>query len=738
MRRTTLVVGLAVAVCAGASAAAEDDSPTPSSSTTRLDEIVVEAKKPISAASSDEIEYKTFELRPHDTLMEVLNNIPGLLVRQHQGGGKAPQWLIRGFNADHGTDFLVQADGVPVNLVSHGHGQGYADPNFVIPETLETLHVRKGPYFPELGDFDVAGALNMVTLTEFPEDFALGEFARFDRYRAVLGASPRIGPVKTLLAAQAYFSQGPFINDEHFRKYNAYMKFTLDPTPTSRVWAAGTFYSADWDASGQIPSREVSAGRLDRFGAIDPSEGGRTDREIVDIHYDARPTAADEWNAQAWMQRYTLKLYSNFTFYQDSVFQVSPGDLAANPGAFPTGFALDPRGDGLEQDDSRYVYGGQVRYSRYYELFGTPQATRVGLQMRADDIDVALYRQDDRSRYFTISTERVRERAYSAYVAQEIFFTDWIRFEGGVRSDTFTFDVRNQQPKGQNRRVPASFIPEQPINTNLKAFPIDGNETASQVSPKANLIITPRPQTDIYLNFGRGFHSNDARAAVQAEDDPDNTPLASALGAEIGARTKLLDRIDTSAAFWWLDLDSEIVFCGDCGTISDEPRQFDAGPASRRYGIDFTLLVPITDWLTGDYDLSWAHPRFKNGDNIPVAPTLLMNGGLTAAFANGFSASLRTKFLDDRPGTEDGRYPARGFGTTDLITKYRWKQVELGFDVLNIFNQDWQEAVFIDTSCTLREARNAVAQGRFCASPNDAHFTPGDPTVVRGRVTIFF
>ena len=256
----------------------------------RLEEVVVEAKKPVSAASSDEINARTFELRPHETLQEVLNNVPGLIVRQHQGGGKATQYLIRGFNADHGTDFLVTVDGLPVNLVTHAHGQGYADANFIIPETIETLQLRKGPYFPSCGDWRRPARSTSSPRSPSTRTSSSPKAGSFDRMRYVAGVSPKLGGVQTLLATQAYYSNGPFENDEHFARYNGYAKLSVDPTADSRLWAAATIYQGDWDGSGQIPGRGVSAGWLDRFGAIDPTEGGRTDRENLDLHYDWTPT----------------------------------------------------------------------------------------------------------------------------------------------------------------------------------------------------------------------------------------------------------------------------------------------------------------------------------------------------------------------------------------------------------------------------------------------------------------
>lgn len=708
---------LVAAACLGAAAGAHEQP---------LDEIVVEAKKPVSAASSDEINAQTFELRPHETMQDVLNNVPGLIVRQHQGGGKATQYLIRGFNADHGTDFLVTLDGVPVNLVSHGHGQGYADANFIIPETLETLRLRKGPYFADLGDLAVAGALDLVTKDTFDENFFLAEGGSFDRMRYVAGASPRLGAVKTLLAGQAYYSNGPFENEEHFARYNAYAKLTLEPSHHHELSLAGSVYAGDWDASGQIPQREVSAGRLDRFGAIDPTEGGRTDRENADLHWDWRPSSVDAFSFQAYASRYKLRLWSNFTFFQDTglrFFEDPAGEIVdTRNGPLPAGAVALP-GDGIEQNDFRWLYGGRGRYTRAWNLL-VPMVTSLGVETRNDDIDVAVHRQVKRERFFTVSKVNVVERSVGAYWSQEIFFTSWLRFEGGIRGDNFRFTVKNR-------------LPRQPPDPDFDPVPIEGASSDSIVSPKANLVITPAPNTDVYLNFGTGFHSNDARGVIQArqEGDADFVPLARALGYELGSRTRLRDRVDLAAALWLLDLESEIVFCGDCGTIErDAGGSFAAAGATRRWGVDFETRIRLTRWLTADYDLSWADPRFENGDAIPIAPTLFMNGGLTAEFPNGFSAAWRARYLDDRPGTEDRSVPARGYFVMDLLARYRWRHLEASLALLNLADFDWQEAVFVDTSCTRREA---AGRGR-CPSAPDVHFTPGDPFGVRAGLTVFF
>lgn len=292
LTRELVLVGILVCLAGGVSA--EEETGGTEKSKSNIEEIIIEAKRPVSAASSDEIRAEDYELRPHATTQEILNNIPGLVVAQHQGGGKATQWLIRGFDADHGTDIAVFVDGLPVNLVTHAHGQGYADLNFLIPETVERFQLYKGPYFAELGDFDTAGAINFVTKEETKENLALAEGGYFDLQRYVFLASPKIAEnVKTLTSGQLRTFNGPFENPEHFHQYNGFAKVTYEPSPDVKLSTSATVYQAGWHGSGQVPRREVLAGTLDRFGSIDPTEGGRdSDRENLDVHYEWKPSAS--------------------------------------------------------------------------------------------------------------------------------------------------------------------------------------------------------------------------------------------------------------------------------------------------------------------------------------------------------------------------------------------------------------------------------------------------------------
>jgi hypothetical protein len=795
----------APAADAGAPAEAARDSDTPSDSAseeapaaaaprreergprlTTLDELVVEADKPLSAASSQVIRTRDYALRPHSTTQEILNNVPGLTVVQHQGGGKAVQYLIRGFDADHGTDFALFTDGIPVNMVTHGHGQGYADINYLIPETVNNLQLFKGPYFVELGDFSLAGALKITTKDEFHENFALAEGGSFDTQRYVLGGSVPVTWGKTLMAAEVYNSNGPFENPQNYWRYNGFGKITITQAPDQKLQFLGSVYSGDWDGSGQIPARVVGnqPGEINRFGSLDPSEGGHSDRENLSMLWSYTPSDNESWEAQIWGSRYHLRLFSDFTFFQNTGlrFYTNPGSnqvidrcAGLGPDCPLSGGITIPNaqfvpGDGIEQTDTRLLFGGFLQYSRFYSLGGmpwlgdVPMQSEFGISTRRDDIDVSLRNQVRRNPYFTINDVGVGEQSVSGWWGQQIFLTKWARFEGGVRGDVFFFNVGNQ-------------LPQQGLDPNFQSVFIDGTNVKGLPSPKANLVLGPWWNTEYYLNFGYGFHSNDARSVILTGTDG----LAQGYGYEAGVRTRQFDRLDMAAAIWLLDLDSELVFSGDAGDVDAEKvgSSFIPGPPTRRYGVDFETRYQFTDWLFADYDLTFAEPHFRSevcvpdlasptgqdcGTDIPLAPRLVMNGGLTAEFtegwAKGFGAALRFRYLGSRPANEQDTLTAQGWTLLDLLMRYRWRNVEASLALTNITDTVWREAQFAESTCVnqangldyksplytgqpcpVQGSRPAGFQGAmpaFADGIDGISFTPGNPFGVRGGLQIFF
>ena len=669
---------------------------THAASTQRMPLMTVTGRRPISAATETRVRESDFAVRPHNTAWEMLNNLPGFVAGQHAGGGKAMQYFLRGFDNDHGTDVAISVDGIPVNMVSHAHGQGYADLNFLIPEIVESIDYRKGPYFADSGNFANSGAVNFITKDDTVENSLRAVGGSFNTMRYVGILSPRLGPVQSLIANEVYFTDGPARHGENFVKYNFFGKFTLRPNPTSKLSLWTSLYTGDWDASGQIPLREVNSGRLDRFGSLDPSEGGRSDRENVNLIYTATPSPEKSWSVQLYFSRYRLRMFSNFTF-----------------------FSGDPvRGDGIEQLDTRVVFGGRAQYRRMWTLGTMLLESSLGFETRNDNADVGLFRQQRRQRFFTTQKVEVWENAFSGYTQHELFLREWLRFIVGLRGDFFVFDVDDRS------RHDATDA-------------LQGNATDGIVSPKASLIVSPftNPssfwhQTDLFLNFGMGYHSNDARDAVQ----PGGSGLARSTGAEIGARTRLYNRVELAASLWWLDLGSELVFVGDEGTTEQR------GP-TRRWGVDVEVRAEVLPWLLLDYDLTYADPRFRvTGEAIPLAPTLLMNGGLTAYPVENLSAALRVRFLDDRAANEDRSVIARGYSLIDLLLRYRWRNIELSFDVLNLADTDWRETQFATESCVRRELGRDSRCPRSGGGPGilDTNFVSGYGINVRGGLTVFF
>ncbi len=703
----------------------------------QMKEVEVEAPKLEPSASAEVVPYKELDTKPHDTPIQILNDLPGLVAVQHQGGGKAPQYLIRGFDADHGTDFAVFADGVPVNLVTHAHGQGYADVNFIIPETIDHLDFTKGPYFAKYGDFDNAGALNFVTKEEFAQNFTHAEGGSWDTQRYVFGVSPKLfDGMKTLLAGQAAFTNGPFLSPEHDARLNFFGKLSGNPTPDSTLSASYTLYHSHWDGSGQIPLREVAAQRLNRFGSEDNSEGGQTDFDGVNLKYRYAPNQDDAVSAQLYARYYKLNLYTDFTFYKDTGLRFIRG---------PNGSILDTRGgpivpganyipgDGIEQNDSRWMFGGMLSWVHSSILRGILIESEFGLQQRNDDLEVGLYRQVRRKRFFTVNQTHVWENSISAYSEQRIVLTDELLVVLGLRGDVYLFDAHDR-------------VPFQAPDPNFTAVPVEGNTSASIVSPKASMIYSPLRNTDFYFNFGTGFHSNDARDAILTQNSG-SSPLARSIGGEIGARTRQFDRLDLSTALWFIDLDSELVFNGDAGNQeTGAGGNFEPEGDTRRWGVDVLARYQILEWLYADYDSTYADPRFRSsGEAIPLAPTLVMDGDLTVQAWKGFSAGLRVRFLDDRPANENRALTARGYTLIDLIGKYRWKNTELSLQLLNLTDHDWREAQFADNSCVKHEigsVNGCIAmpgqQGTHPDPPADIHFTPGNPLTVIGGLTVFF
>ena len=637
---------------------------------------------PTSAASEQTRTAKDLELRTSSTPSDVMRLVPGLIIGQHHGGGKADQILFRGFDSDHGTDFQVSIDGIPVNMVSNAHGQGYADLHWLIPETIDRVEVYKGSYFPHLGDFATSGAINIST-KRGDQDSTLtlgGGSYNTQRYVGIL-APPQGTLFKPYIAAEIFHNDGAFKNPNNYIRYNILTKFNLFSTANSSLNFLASFFKTSWDASGEVPSRQIRSGEIGRFGSNDPSEGGKSDRQNLSFIYNYTD-ANQSFTAQTWSSWYKLRLWSNFSLFLN------------NP----------VNGDGIEQNDKRFLAGNNLTYRRSYFLWGLPTETLVGFQSRFDHIKLGLFNQEDRRRLSTTNDNGIQQTNLSWFAHQEIRLADWVRAQLGMRLDNFWFKVTQDGPATE---------------------PISGAASKSMINPKMNWIFTPftdndiARQTNLFVNMGGGFHSNDARVVVQDAAKA----LARYWSGELGVRTKLLNKVDFSMSVWNSYLSSELVFVGDEGT-------FEPSGASRRRGIESEVRYDILPWLSLDSDISYTWAKFVNGDKVRLAPRFLTFTGLTARHDSGLQARLQMRHIGRRYGIEDGSILTPTSTIFDLFLKYTWKRYDFFMQFQNLANVKWRSAEHVFESRT----PNELAAG--LPGQNGSNYTPGDPFNVRAGMTI--
>lgn len=638
-----------------------------------------------SAASERMITEQEIVLQPQTGRPgNLLRLVPGLITLNPSGGpGKGDNFLVRGFDADHGTDLAGFLDGMPLNLRSHAHGQGYLDLNFLIPETIKEIQVHKGPYQTQYGDFNTAAAANFVTRDIVDQDVATATGGQFNTQRYLVMLSPTKGRVRTLVAAEGFYTDGPFINANRYPRFNGLLKLTTNPTARSELSVTGTQYIGRWNASGEIPLREVNAGRLNRFGSLDPSQGGRTQRSTVHLRYHYDTPFGGNAFAETYLQYYRLNMFSNFTFFLND----------------PT------NGDGIEQDDRRFLYGGELGYRQSGELFGMTASATIAAQARIDDAHVRLANQRQRVLLSTTVNSSIHEASYSPYLKLEFQPASWMRFVGGARADMFTFNVGD--------RCDASC-----------AQHTSGKTAAMVTTTKGNLILGPWFGTEFFLNGGTGFHSNDARAVVS---NPTIQPLARATGYEIGLRTRQWDRIELLLALWTLDLSSELVFNGDDATT-------EILGATRRYGVELGNRVRLLEWLTFTGDVTFTHAAFRStGAAIPQAPLMTGRADVTATFG-GLAASVQMLHLGSRWLTEDRSVSAQPFTIFNLVARYRpltkgpWRNLEGYLSVQNLTDTQWRQTQLFYESQLATESRPM----------GDIHFVPGTPRMVIAGVSWYF
>ncbi len=647
-------------------------------------EVVVVGRSTPPAASDSEVTAAQLRLRPRRRPGDLVEAAPGLISVQHAGGGKANQYFLRGFDIDHGTDLLLTVDRVPVNMPSHGHGQGYADLNFVIPETLAKISVHKGPYLAAFGDFATAGALEMHLAEQLPEGQVAFSAGRFGVLRGLGIVSERVGERAGVVAAgEVYAQDGPFEHVEGLERLNLLGRVNYELSPSTVASVTWMSYAGSWNASGQIPWREVEAVRLSRFGSVDPTEGGATQRHSASVAVASR---FDDVTVDAVLYtiRYDWRLYSNFTFYLD-----------------------DPiNGDQIEQTDARTVLGADIRTSLAHSNAWVDLRSTIGIQSRSDRIANALYHDVERERLSTTASAEIAQTSAGFYVDEQARFFPWLALRAGLRVDRMQADVEDRL--------------DDPTSVGNRD---GGTADAMLLSPKGSVILSPLSWLDMFVNFGRGFHSNDARGATRQSDAADL--LVPATGYEVGAKVEPLRALTLTLAAYRLDLDSEQVYVGDAGTT-------EASERSTRFGIEATGLWRLGRLLTADAALTLNRAEYRanegNAGAIALAPKRTFSGGLAATAPFGTFGALRVRHVGERPATESGSITAEGWTIFSASLGHRQGPFELRLDVENLFDTPWREVQFA-TESRLRTEATPV---------KEIHFAPGWPLTARGTLTAYF
>lgn len=639
-----------------------------------------------NAASEGLVTGAQIEARPIMRAAEVLEAVPGLIISQHSGEGKANQYYLRGFNLDHGTDFATTVAGVPVNMPTHAHGHGYSDLNFLIPELVSGVQFRKGPYFADEGDFATAGAAHIryVNAVERPIVRVAGGEDGWGRVLAA--ASPEVGQGRLLLATELNHNDGPWVVGDDYQRVNGVIRYSVGDT--LNAWSlTGLGYDASWHATDQAPMRAIEAGTLSRFESVDDSTGGETARYSLSGDWQ-RTTSSAVTRANAYVMRYRLDLFSNFTYFLD-----------------------DPEnGDQFQQSDRRIVSGGRVSHRRVSRLAGHPTELLVGADLRHDAISrVALLHTARRVPLSVTREDQVGQTSVAGYVQQQTQWAPWVRSNLGLRLDRFQFDVDAALAENS------------------------GSAGKGLVSPKASLIFGPWKATELYVNAGYGYHSNDARGTTMTVDPSTGepvdqvTPLARGRGAEFGARTVPFPGLEMDVAVWRLDLDNELLFIGDAG-ITEPSRP------SRRWGVEWNTYATPRRWLVFDADLAWSNARFTDedeaGDRIPGAVERVASAGVTLDSGRVAYGALRLRYFGPRNLIEDGSVRSSSTRLVNgQIGARLTSRADLVLDAFNLFDAEASDIDYFYASRLRDEPDEGV---------EDIHSHPTLPRTLRLQLRLRF
>lgn len=614
---------------------------------------------------------------PVNSAQDLLRKVPGLFIAQHAGGGKAEQLFLRGFDSDHGTDVSVNVDGMPVNIVSHAHGQGYSDLHFVIPETVNNIDFGKGAYYTDRGDFNTAGYVDFKTYDRLNNSMIKLEGGSFNTKR-ILGMfnilNDAAGRKSAYLAAEYNYTDGPFDVKQNFNRVNIFGKYNQWLTDNDYFNIQFSTFNSSWNASGQIPERAVNEGIIGRWGSIDPTEGGSTSRTNLQMNYKHIISPSEQIDAMAWYSKYDFNLYSDFTFYLKD----------------------KDHGDEIQQTDGRNIYGTEIKYTKNFSLPNGTLDWISGVGFRNDDINTLqlnhVYHRDLLlDRLSNVNGTETNLHAYTGLVWKTGKWT----INPGLRVDHFIFNMHNL------------MNPEQ--------LPSGQSSEGTRLSPKLNFSYAVNDNMMWFLKTGMGFHSNDMRVVIEQQGVK---TLPYSVGGDLGVRLHPFKSLIITPTVWYLYLQQEFVYVGDDAVVEPSGK-------SQRFGADLGIRFQPLENFYLNADVNYAHARFteekKGEDYVPLAPVITSTGSVNWDFLHGFSLGIQYRYLGTRPAVEDNSIRTKAYFVNDLILSYNQPKWGANVQVSNLFNVKWNEAQFA-TETQLKNEQEPIT---------DLTYTPGSPFGVR-------
>lgn len=641
-----------------------------------LNEVVIEQK--INALNL--ITDIDIETSPVNSSQDILRKIPGLFIGQHAGGGKAEQIFLRGFDVDHGTDITITVDGLPVNMVSHAHGQGYSDLHFVIPETVDKIGFGKGPYYANTGNFNTAGYVNFKTKRNLDQNLIRLESGAFNTNR-LLGMFNILNTNKndSYIAMEYLSTDGPFDSPQNFNRINLFGKYTGNSNNSDKIGVTLSHFTSKWDASGQIPLRAINTNIINRFGAIDDTEGGYTSRTNLLVNYNSFLNEQSFIKNSIYYSKYDFELYSNFTFFLE-----------------------DPiNGDQIKQKENRTILGLNSEYTKTFLSSNFEGNWQAGISLRNDQsINNELsYTLNRRETLGNIKLGNIFETNFAAYLNTNFNIGKWT-LNPAVRIDYFDFQYNDALQKTYETQTSSKSI----------------------VSPKFNIVYNYSQTLQLYLKGGKGFHSNDTRVVV-ATNDKKTVPAA--YGLDIGTIWKPIPKLLINTAYWNLFMEQEFVYVGDAGIVKPSGK-------TQRQGFDTSIRYQPLNWLFGNLDANYSHARAieekPGNDYIPLAPNFTLVSGVNAIHKSGFYGGANARYIKDRPANEDNSIIAKGYTVIDTNIGYEWKRLNFSIQIQNLLNVEWNETQFATKSKLKNET----------VPIEEIHFTPGTPFFIKGAIEYTF